>query len=96
MSQRTRTRDLIYDFVPPMPMPPPCPHSDEGESESKNQGSLYFNTINDFPTKGNYNTLYFNRDENILYCWDNGEYVPVQAKIIPGINEVLDGGGVSG
>ena len=93
MTQRTRTRDLLYDFIPPNPMPG-CPGQQDGQSITGTVGKLIFNNIKDFPDEGRYDILYFNRDNNTLYCWDgeNG-YVPVSATLTEGAT--VDGGGAA-
>jgi len=92
MSQRTRTRDLIYESLPPIPIPG---NGCCGDFNSGTIGKLIFNNIKDFPSVGKYNVLYFNRDNNTLYCWDGEEngYVPISADIMEGIS--VDGGGAA-
>lgn len=87
MSQRTRTRDLLYDHLPPNPIP--------GTGNIMGTlGKLIFNNMKDFPEIGRYDILYFNRDNNTLYCWDgdNG-YVPVRASQMEAVS--IDGGGAA-
>lgn len=90
MTQRTRTRDLIYDFIPPNPVPGFPPNHGSGTV-----GKLIFNNIKDFPDEGRYDVLYFNRDNNTLYCWDGEEngYVFVNAGRTEYMN--IDGGGAA-
>lgn len=87
MSQRTRTRDLLYDYLPPNPIPGPG-------NAMGTLGKLIFNKMDDFPKIGRYNILYFNRDNNTLYCWDgdNG-YTPVHAGLMEAVS--IDGGGAA-
>jgi hypothetical protein len=68
MTQRTRTRDLIYDAVTSASS---CTHINIDDCSFMNYGRLYFNHFEDFPTTGHSNVLYFNQDTNTLYCWDN-------------------------
>lgn len=91
MTQRTRTRDLLYDILPP---PNPIPGGGPG-GKTGTIGKLIFNNIQDFPERGQYDILYFNRDNNTLYCWDGDEngYVPVQAGRTEAI--IIDGGGAA-
>lgn len=102
MSQRTRTRDLLYDFFPPNPIPGSAPlpphHGKEGdELAEEDRGTLFFNNINDFPIVGKYNYLYFNRYNNTLYCWDSNEgYVPVAGTISNDLENILSGGDAYG
>jgi len=48
--------------------------------------SIYVN----FPKVGEYNKLYFDLEEKILYYWDN-KYLPVNTTLI--VNSILEGGG---
>lgn len=94
MTQRTRTRDLLYDFIPPNPMPG-CPSQQDENNQTGTLGKLIFNNIKDFPVEGRYDILYFNRDNNTLYCWDGEEngYVPISATLTEGAT--VDGGGAA-
>ena len=94
MTQRTRTRDLLYGFIPPNPIPG-CPSQQDEVNQTGTLGKLIFNNIKDFPVKGRYDILYFNRDNNTLYCWDGEEngYVPISATLTEGAT--VDGGGAA-
>lgn len=91
--QRTRTRDLLYDFMPPNPIPGGC--VPDQDNLTGTVGKLIFNNIKDFPDEGRYDVLYFNRDNNTLYCWDgeDSRYVPVSATLTEGAT--IDGGGAA-
>lgn len=102
MAQRTRTRDLLYDTLPPNPFPgyyppaPPYQNDDEvNDNTTGTKGKLIFNNIKDFPETGRYDILYFNRDNNTLYCWDgeDNRYVPISATLTEGAS--IDGGGAA-
>lgn len=98
MTQRTRTRDLLYDFFPPSPMPgcncDPNQQSQDEQNSTGTLGKLIFNNIKDFPDVGRYDILYFNRDNNTLYCWDGESgYVPISAGLTEGAT--VDGGGAA-
>ena len=55
-----------------------------------NNKQILFASFSTFPQTGDYNMLYFDIDEKILYYWDN-EYIPVNAMLIA--NTTLEGGG---
>lgn len=55
-----------------------------------NNKQILFASFSTFPQMGDYNMLYFDIDEKILYYWDN-EYIPVNAMLIA--NTTLEGGG---
>lgn len=45
---------------------------------------------NDFPAVGNVNYLYKANDEDMLYCWDDGEAVFVAIGPVGATNETID------
>lgn len=51
---------------------------------------IIFEAYENFPEEGNQTTLYFDLNENTMYCWSNNEYVPINALLIDGT--ILHGG----
>ena len=51
---------------------------------------IIFEKYDNFPEEGNRNIIYFDLDENTMYCWDKDAYVPVNTLLIDGT--ILDGG----
>ena len=56
----------------------------------KNEKEIIFDTFENFPAIGVSTMLYFDLNENILYCWADGKYLPVNAMLIA--NTIVDGG----
>ena len=55
-----------------------------------NRWEILFESFSNFPETGEQDKLYFDLDENILYYWNQTEYVPVNAMLIT--NSILNGG----
>ena len=51
---------------------------------------ILFETFENFPTIGQIDKLYFDLNENILYYWADGQYLPVNAMLIA--NTIVNGG----
>ena len=55
-----------------------------------NKWEILFENFENFPIEGQIDKLYFDLNENILYYWADGQYLPVNAMLIT--NTILEGG----
>ena len=61
-----------------------------GSYLENNRWEIMFDDYANFPETGETDKLYFDLGENILYCWNDTEYTPVNAMLIA--DTILNGG----